>query len=143
MSLNPLSRAETSLSRSRHSPATMLGSTAGPANANKSSGSKFKTMLDSARSAPVQQGPVEPESYLRGLFQIFGGGMESATRQASQALGIPQAPRSDMVGQMAQMNAQFLALQNTMHNNERRGGVVKEVLTVRHHAALNSIQKMV
>jgi hypothetical protein len=78
------------------------------------------------------------------LHKAFGGDVNGPnTQNAARALGATSQPAGpEMFEEMQKMNVQFLSLQNTIQQDNRKGASLSNASKARHDNAMNSIRNL-
>ena len=86
----------------------------------------------------------DPKQTMAVLHKAFGGDVNGPnTQNAAKALGVDgQLGGSGMLEEMMKTNVQFLALQNTIQQDNRKGASISNSSKAGHDSAMNSVRNL-
>ena len=86
----------------------------------------------------------DPQQTMAVLHKAFGGDVNGPNAQnAAKALGAqPEMEGSGMLADMMKTNVQFMSLQNTIQQDNRKGASLSNSSKARHDNAVNSVRNL-
>ena len=126
--------------------ASMMGGMAAkPASTGRPSTRKFTLQASPQKASDTFAIKMnDPKQTMAVLHKAFGGDVNGPnTQNAAKALGVEgQLGGSGMLEEMMKTNVQFLALQNTIQQDNRKGASISNSSKSGHDSAMNSVRNL-
>ena len=123
----------------------MGGMTAQNTPARRPAAKKFSLGEPAAKPSDVASFSMrDPGGTMAVLHKAFGGDVNGQnTQNAARALGLPAPPQGGgMLEEMMKTNVQFLSLQNTIQQDNRKGASLSNSSKSGHDSAMGSVRNL-